>query len=141
MIALRDVKPGNVFLDRHNNAKLGDWGLARVLGEDSVCARTYVGTPYYMAPEQVLGRPYNEKCDVWALGCLLYEATALRLVDFTKLVLLSFIRPPFEALNPQKLQEKIKEGKVSRVPPQYSHELDQCVHLMLTVDVRFAILN
>jgi serine/threonine protein kinase len=47
----RDLKPGNVFLDSHQNVKLGDFGLSRVMGEDSVFATTHVGTPYYMSPE------------------------------------------------------------------------------------------
>ena len=47
----RDLKPGNIFLDSNQNAKLGDFGLARVLNHGSVFAQTNVGTPYYMSPE------------------------------------------------------------------------------------------
>ena len=53
----RDLKPGNAFLVSRGNSysvKLGDFGLARVLGDQSVLAKTHVGTPYYMSPEQVL---------------------------------------------------------------------------------------
>lgn len=49
----RDIKPGNIFLDAKNNVKLGDFGLARKLSSESEYAETYVGTPYYMSPEQV----------------------------------------------------------------------------------------
>jgi NIMA (never in mitosis gene a)-related kinase len=45
------LKPGNVFLDQNNNVKLGDFGLSRVMGEESVFIKTRVGTPYYMSPE------------------------------------------------------------------------------------------
>jgi serine/threonine protein kinase len=50
MILHRDIKPGNIFLDSEKNAKLGDFGLARILTADSLFAHTYVGTPYYMSP-------------------------------------------------------------------------------------------
>lgn len=47
----RDIKPANIFFDAANNVKLGDFGLSRILGEDSRFATTNVGTPYYMSPE------------------------------------------------------------------------------------------
>ena len=47
----RDLKPGNVFLDANNNVKLGDFGLSRIMNDESIFATTHVGTPYYMSPE------------------------------------------------------------------------------------------
>lgn len=49
----RDLKPGNVFFDAGGNVKLGDFGLSRLMGDESVFAYTHVGTPYYMSPEQI----------------------------------------------------------------------------------------
>ena len=49
----RDLKPGNIFLDGQYNVKLGDFGLSRVMGDESIFATTHVGTPYYMSPEQI----------------------------------------------------------------------------------------
>lgn len=57
----RDLKPGNVFFDKNNNVKIGDFGLSRVMGEESIYAYTRVGTPYYMSPEQINAKNYNEK--------------------------------------------------------------------------------
>ena len=81
----RDLKPTNVFIDAQNNIKIGDFGLARLMGEDSVFDSTNVGTPYYMSPEQISEQKYNEKCDIWATGCVIYELCSLR--------------APFEATN------------------------------------------
>ena len=47
----RDLKPGNIFLDKNTDVKLGDFGLARVMSHESQFAFTHVGTPYYMSPE------------------------------------------------------------------------------------------
>ena len=77
--------------------KLGDFGLARVLNNESQFAFTHVGTPYYMSPEQIHDQKYNEKSDIWSLGYIIYELCALH--------------PPFQALNPMALAMKIKEGK------------------------------
>jgi NIMA (never in mitosis gene a)-related kinase 2 len=116
----RDIKPANVFIDRHHNFKLGDFGLARVLGAEHQFAQTNVGTPYYMSPEQVNEVPYNEKCDIWSLGCLIYELAALA--------------PPFEANNQLALAVKIKAGRVARLPEPFSDELSAVVRSMLQVD-------
>ena len=76
----RDLKPENIFLDDAMNAKLGDFGLAQALSSANsyITDTSFVGTPYYMAPEILNGKAHSRASDVWSLGCVLYELTTLR---------------------------------------------------------------
>jgi len=67
----RDIKSLNLFLDGDDSIKVGDLGIAKVLGASTFFAKTIVGTPYYLSPELCEDKPYNEKSDVWALGVVL----------------------------------------------------------------------
>ena len=116
----RDIKPSNVFLDKDNNVKLGDFGLSRELSNESKFAYSHVGTPYYMSPEQIDETKYNEKSDIWSLGCFLYELTTFH--------------PPFEAKNQIMLAMRIKSGKVEKINKRYSEELWRVITWMLTVN-------
>ena len=71
----RDVKPSNVLLDASEHVYLADFGLTRRLGEQVAPAGEHrsVGTPAYLAPEQIEGRSVDGRTDVYSLGCLLYE--------------------------------------------------------------------
>jgi len=73
----RDMKASNVFLTKQEIAKIGDFGISKVLQGTMEAALTVVGTPYYMAPEVCQHKPYTLKSDVWALGCLLYQLITL----------------------------------------------------------------
>ena len=71
----RDVKPSNVLLDASEHVYLADFGLTRRLDEQSGPAGEgrSVGTPAYLAPEQIEGGSVDGRADIYSLGCLLYE--------------------------------------------------------------------
>jgi NIMA (never in mitosis gene a)-related kinase len=116
----RDIKPGNILLDSNLNAKLADFGLSRIMGENSVYAETKVGTPYYMSPEQIADLKYNEKSDIWSAGCLLFEMAALH--------------PPFQAKSHAELASKINKGQIEPLPGRYSDDLKRLVNWMMALD-------
>ena len=120
MILHRDLKPSNIFLDDKHNPKLGDFGFAKAISNQSMYAHTYLGTPFYMSPEQINESEYNEKSDIWSLGCIVYEMAALA--------------PPFHADNQLALAMKIKQGVFKRLPSRYSDELMRAVRWMLKVE-------
>ncbi len=76
----RDIKPLNILFDEGGRAKLGDFGIARRVkeGVSRVSMGVMVGTPLYMAPEQLAGREVGPWTDVYALGCVVYEMLAGR---------------------------------------------------------------
>ncbi|KAJ8297487.1 hypothetical protein KUTeg_024018 [Tegillarca granosa] len=105
----RDIKSQNIFLSGDGSVQLGDFGIAKVLNSTVELARTCIGTPYYLSPEICENRPYNNKSDIWSLGCVLYELTTLK--------------HAFEAGNMKNLVLKIIRGSYPPVPPKYSYDL------------------
>eukprot|EP00967_Tisochrysis_lutea_P102397 scaffold154101_cov22-Tisochrysis_lutea.AAC.2 len=83
-------------------------------------ARTACGTPYYMSPEICDNKPYNDKSDVWSMGCLLYEMASLKC--------------PFDARDMRGLVVKILRGTFPPLPRVYSAELSQLVARCLMRD-------
>jgi serine/threonine protein kinase len=80
----RDMKPSNIMLTREGVAKLTDFGIARAVGVAGLTRTGMVlGTPSYMAPEQVQGHQVDKRSDIYALGVTLYEMVAGR-VPFEK---------------------------------------------------------
>jgi hypothetical protein len=77
-IVHRDVKPANVVVSRAGRAKLTDFGVAYVPASDVTQHGSALGSPRYMAPEQVLGQPIDARADIFSLGVVLYELLTRR---------------------------------------------------------------
>ncbi|MCL5289048.1 MAG: PEGA domain-containing protein [Acidobacteria bacterium] len=69
----RDVKPANIVLAADDTVKVTDFGTAKILQLGTTQSGTIVGTPSYMSPEQIKGKPIDGRADVFSLGVILYE--------------------------------------------------------------------
>jgi len=73
----RDLKPDNLFLTKDLKVKIGDFGIAKQLNNSNEYANTCFGSLLYMSPEQVRNYQYNNKIDIWSLGCIIHELCTL----------------------------------------------------------------
>jgi NIMA (never in mitosis gene a)-related kinase len=103
----RDIKCANVFVSNDGGVKLGDLNVSKIAKHGNM--RTQTGTPYYCPPEVWNDKPYNSKCDIWSLGCVIYELVALK--------------PPFTAKNMQELFSKVQKGVYPEIPKHFSNDL------------------
>ncbi len=89
----RDLKPHNVMFREDGSLAMVDFGIARVVGEPGITQQgTLLGTPNYMSPEMIAGKPVDARSDLYSAGVLLYQILAKR--------------PPFEADTPGELMQK-----------------------------------
>ena len=86
-------------------------------------AHTVLGTPYYISPEMCEGKVYDEKSDIWALGCILYEMAALQ--------------KTFEGSNLPALVNKIMKGQFAPIRGNYTPLFKQLVRDLLQRDPEF----
>jgi calcium-dependent protein kinase len=124
-IVHRDIKPENILLESNKDfsqIKIIDFGIS-VVKEPEVFIEESIGTPYYIAPE-VWKKKYDEKCDVWSCGVIMY-------------ILLSGT-PPFNAASDAEMKEKILDGSFSlsgKVWDTISEEAKDLVTKLLTYEI------
>jgi len=117
-IVHRDIKCANIFLNLDGTVKLGDLNVSKIakLG----IMKTQTGTPYYASPEVWQDKPYSSKCDIWSMGCVIYE--------------LACQKPPFQAKDMAGLYSKVIKGVYPKLPSHYSQDLHKLIECMLEVD-------
>ncbi|XP_043548082.1 serine/threonine-protein kinase Nek5-like isoform X1 [Chiloscyllium plagiosum] len=119
----RDIKTQNIFLcNKGVTVKLGDFGIARMLNNTMDLAHTCIGTPYYLSPEICANQPYNNKTDIWSLGCVLYE--------------LATLNHPFEGNNLHQLVVRICRGRYAPVNSRYTYDLRMLLAQLFKVNPR-----
>jgi eukaryotic-like serine/threonine-protein kinase len=125
-IVHRDLKPANVLIDDDRLVKVVDFGVAAAgAGGDTQLTRTgyVIGSPKYMAPEQILGKKVDEKADVYSLGVILYE------------MLTGF--PPYTRGDQMSVMYQHVQGKAKRaheLNPNVPRELSDLVARCMSVD-------
>ncbi|KAJ4955080.1 hypothetical protein NE237_011863 [Protea cynaroides] len=122
-VAHRDIKPDNILFDGRNRLKLADFGSAEFF-HDGRSMRGIVGTPYYVAPEVLSGRDYNEKVDIWSAGVIMY-------------IMLSGI-PPFHGETAAEIFEAVLRGNLrfpTRIFYSVSPVAKDLLRKMLSKDV------
>jgi len=117
----RDLKPSNIFMTDNLSISIGDFGVATIMGDARTRTRTTVGSMNWMAPE-VLERPYDERTDIWSLGCILLEMATCGFMDAAQIGGTLFQIKQ----SPQTLEDVLET-----VAKAYSPDLCQVIRTML----------
>ena len=123
-VAHRDLKPENIIVDPKNGdrTKVIDFGLSQPYARDDHTMTLCGGSPHYIAPEVVAGK-YDEKCDLWSIGVILYT-------------MLSGLAP-FEGDNPDAIVAEVCKGKYEYPAKNWadkSKEAKDLIDRLLTLD-------
>ena len=114
----RDLKSANIFLFSDGTAKIGDLNVSKVAKRG--LGYTQTGTPYYASPEVWEEKPYDNKSDIWSLGCVAYEMLTLH--------------PPFRAKNMEQLYNAVIKGQYKKIGNKYSDDMNDIIDYLLKVN-------
>ncbi len=113
----RDLKPGNIMIDREGNAKIMDFGIARSLKTEAATGTGFIiGTPDYMSPEQAEAKHVDGRSDIYSLGVILYEMVTGRV--------------PFEGETPLSVAMKHK-GERPKDPREWNPQLPSAISRLI----------
>ena len=115
----RDLKSANIFLTKNGVIKIGDLNVSKILNK-MVTTYTQTGTPYFASPEIWNDQPYDYKCDIWSVGCIIYEMASLHV--------------PFRGVSMQNLYKNVLRGIYQQIPGRYSDDLKQIIKSILVVN-------
>ncbi len=138
----RDLKPSNVLVTTDNVVKVTDFGIAKVAGQSKLTRTgTILGTPVYMAPEQILGKQVDHRADIYALGMTLYVMLAGRAPfdedETSEFVFMkSCLEDPIP--DPREFYPYIPESLVEILHHALARDLDQRIQ---NCDVLFKLLS
>ena len=118
----RDLKPENIFISKDYKIKIGDFGISKKLNKTEHAKTQNIGTEFYMAPELIEGEEqYDNKVDIWALGCIIYELFTLEVCFYSK--------------NRLQLFNKILEGNYQKINLEvYSSEWQNLIDSLLKIN-------
>ena len=114
----RDLKSANIFLFSDGTAKIGDLNVSKVAKKG--LGYTQTGTPYYASPEVWNEKSYDNKSDIWSLGCVAYEMLTLH--------------PPFRAKDMDQLYNTVIKGQYKKIGNKYSEDMNEIIDYLLKVN-------
>ena len=136
----RDIKPANIRVDQDGKARIMDFGVAHLASSDMTRTGTMLGTPSYMAPEQIVGAPVGPETDIFSVGAVLYELlTDVRpfkgdTLQTLMYQILSATPPPVHQVAPglpADLNRIVMRALQKEPKDRYTHALDMANELAL----------